>query len=118
MIGATGSKQSGILGNKINIYHLLRLQKDRGPAVVECAGDLNDRRLEKFGSGKVMPLLACIDEVQAIRLPVAQGELVGDELVFDHPDLDSLRLRPVDRAGRIGLRNCNKSYEDQRAEKS
>ena len=50
-----------------------------------------------------MPLFSRIDHVQSVRDAAAKPQLPRDELVFDHPDLDGLRTRPVDGYDRVAV---------------
>jgi hypothetical protein len=56
-----------------------------------------------------MPLFSRIDQVQLVRLVAAKPELIRDELILDHSDLDASGTRPINGRGRVDMAGNNKS---------
>jgi hypothetical protein len=109
VIGAPRSKQSGVLRNEIDVGCLSWLQEDGSPTRIERVSIFDLRRGEKISSGKVMPLFSRIDQVQLVRLVAAKPELIRDELILDHSDLDASGTRPINGRGRVDMAGNNKS---------
>src|SRR6266849_6735897 len=72
-------------------------RKTEFPLSLRASLLLTCTEVKKSGAVKSCPSLSRIDQVQLVRQAAAKPELVWKELIFDHPDLDALGTRPVNR---------------------